>query len=58
VPAATSYSNLTVRAATSFEYGDYAGLAVANGVAHPMWTDSRELATSGEEIYTTALQLP
>jgi hypothetical protein len=58
VPAATTFSNLTVRAATSFEYGDYAGLAVANGVAHPMWTDSRQLATSAEEIYTTALQLP
>jgi len=58
VPAATTYSNLTVKAATNFEYGDYAGLAVANGVAHPMWTDSRELATSAEEIYTTALELP
>jgi hypothetical protein len=58
IQAATTFSNLTVRAATSFEYGDYAGLAVANGVAHPMWTDSRRLATSAEEIYTTALQLP
>jgi hypothetical protein len=58
VAAATTFSNLTVKAATSFEYGDYAGLAVANGIAHPMWTDSRNLATSGEEIYTTALQLP
>jgi hypothetical protein len=58
VAAATTFSNLTVKAATSFEYGDYAGLAVANGIAHPMWTDSRELATSAEEIYTTALQLP
>ena len=56
--AATTSSNLTVRAATSFEYGDYAGLAVANGIAHPMWTDSRRLAKSAEEIYTTALQLP
>lgn len=58
VAAATTFSNLTVKAATSFEYGDYAGLAVANGIAHPMWTDSRDLATSAEEIYTTALQLP
>jgi hypothetical protein len=47
-----------VRRATSFEYGDYAGLAAANGVAHPMWTDTRDLASNGEEIYTTALQLP
>ncbi|HEY3183336.1 MAG TPA: sialidase family protein [Gaiellaceae bacterium] len=58
VAAATTFSNLTVKAATSFEYGDYAGVAVANGIAHPMWTDSRDLATSAEEIYTTALQLP
>jgi hypothetical protein len=58
VAAATTYSDLTVKPATSFEYGDYAGLAVASGIAHPMWTDSRNLVTSGEEIYTTALQLP
>jgi hypothetical protein len=39
-----------------FEYGDYQGLAVgSDGVAHPIWTDSRELRTLGEEIYTTAL---
>ena len=25
------------------QYGDYEGLAVANGVAHPVWTDSRDL---------------
>jgi hypothetical protein len=58
VPAATVYSNETGRAATAFEYGDYAGLAVADGIGHPVWTDSRNLATLGEEIYTTALQLP
>jgi hypothetical protein len=58
VRAATVFSNETVRGASPFEYGDYAGLAVAGGVAHPMWTDSRDLATLGEEIYTTALQLP
>ena len=27
-------------------------LAVANGVAHPIWTDTRDLAALGEEIYT------
>jgi hypothetical protein len=58
VTAATVFSNETVRRATTFEYGDYAGLAAANGVAHPMWTDTRELAANAEEIYTTALQLP
>jgi hypothetical protein len=56
--AAAVFSNETVRRATTFEYGDYAGLAVAAGIAHPMWTDTRELAVNAEEIYTTALQLP
>jgi hypothetical protein len=37
------------------EYGDYEGLAVANGVAHPFWTDSRRLRVFREEIYTTTL---
>jgi len=30
---------------------------VANGVAHPIWTDSRDLEALGEEIYTTRLTL-
>jgi hypothetical protein len=38
------------------EYGDYATLAVSRGVAHPFWTDSRDLKTLGEEIYTTTLK--
>ncbi len=37
------------------QYGDYEGLAVADGVAHPIWTDSRNLSELGEEIYTTRL---
>jgi hypothetical protein len=37
------------------QYGDYEGLAVANSVAHPIWTDSRNLKTLKEEIYTTRL---
>jgi hypothetical protein len=43
----------TGRAGT--EYGDYEGLAVAGGAAHPIWTDSRDLARLQEEIYTTTL---
>jgi hypothetical protein len=39
----------------SFQYGDYEGLTVAGGVAHPIWTDSRDLLTRSEEIYTTTL---
>jgi hypothetical protein len=34
------------------QYGYYQGLVVANGVAHPVWTDTRRLATLNEEIYT------
>ncbi len=37
------------------EYGDYEGLAVAGGVAHPIWTDTRRLRTLAEEVYTTTL---
>ena len=36
-------------------YGDYEGLAVSAGVAHPIWTDSRQLRTLREELYTTRL---
>ncbi len=37
-------------------YGDYQGLAVLDGVAHPAWTDSRRLRAVNEEIYTAALE--
>ena len=37
------------------QYGYYQGLVVADGVAHPIWTDSRDLETLGEEIYTSTL---
>lgn len=57
VRAATVPSDETQPEADRHEYGDYEGLAVANGVAHPIWTDSRDLATLGEEIYTTRLTL-
>ena len=36
-------------------YGDYQGLAVAHGLAHPIWTDSRALARLKEEIYSATL---
>jgi hypothetical protein len=41
----------------TFGYGEYAGIAVAGGEAHPVWTDSRRLETLGEEIFTRALRL-
>jgi hypothetical protein len=54
-PVASVASDETRYPAYSFQYGDYEGLAVAGGVAHPIWTDSRDLRTRGEEIYTTTL---
>ena len=55
VRAARVPSNVSVRGASEFQLGEYAGVAVADGIAHPMWTDTRNLASRGEEIYTTAL---
>lgn len=55
VHAATVASDETRPGASPGEYGDYEGLAVGNGVAHPIWTDSRNLADLSEEIYTTTL---
>ena len=55
IHAATVPSNETRRGADAHEYGDYEGLAAANGTAHPIWTDSRDLATRAEEIYSTSL---
>ena len=61
VRAATVPSNERARGADSThgtfkrEYGDYQGLAVAGGVAHPIWTDTRRLRSLREEVYTTTL---
>ena len=57
IRAASVASDETQPGADHRAYGDYAGLAVTNGVAHPMWTDSRDLSTLSEEIYTTRLTL-
>src|SRR5262249_31370321 len=56
LPVAAVRSDESRPPASDFQYGDYEGLAVgADGIAHPIWTDSRDLATLGEELYTTAL---
>jgi hypothetical protein len=55
VRAASIASDMTQRGASRFEYGDYEGIAAAGGVAHPIWTDSRDLETRGAEIYTTSI---
>jgi hypothetical protein len=57
VRAASVASDETQARADPRQYGDYEGLAVSNGVAHPIWTDSRDLRKLGEEIYTTRLTL-
>jgi hypothetical protein len=56
VRVATVASSETVPPARRFEFGDFEGLAIADGVAHPMWTDSRELQTAREEIYTARVR--
>jgi len=56
--AAHVFSDETGRNAAPFQYGDYVGVAAAGGVAHPMWTDSRNLGRLAEEIYTNVLELP
>jgi BNR/Asp-box repeat protein len=57
VQAASVASDETKGGAASYEYGDYEGLVAANGVAHPIWTDSRHLKRLEEEIYTARLTL-
>jgi hypothetical protein len=54
VRAASVFSDETQKGAT-FEYGFYQGVAASQGIAHPIWTDTRRLATLNEEIYTARL---
>jgi hypothetical protein len=53
VRAATAASDETQPGA--HQYGYYQGVAAAGGVAHPIWTDTRDLASLDEEIYTARL---
>ena len=53
--AASVASDETGPGADPREYGDYEAVAAADGIAHPVWTDGRDLAGEGEEIYTSAL---
>jgi hypothetical protein len=55
VGAASVASDEAERGANRIGYGDYQGLAVAGGLAHPIWTDSRALGTLKEEIYSSTL---
>jgi hypothetical protein len=55
VRAATVASDETQPGALG-HYGYQQGVTAAGGVAHPIWTDTRELADLSEEIYTTSLR--
>jgi hypothetical protein len=38
------------------QYGDYEGIAVLNGIVHPVWTDRRAaVASLGEEVFTSTI---
>jgi hypothetical protein len=54
VRAASVFSDETQKGAV-YEYGFYQGVAASDGIAHPIWTDTRKLATLNEEIYTVRL---
>lgn len=59
IPAATVASNEeqpgAFRNFIGRQYGDYTAVVAANGVAHVFWTDSSQLRTLGEEIYSATL---
>ena len=55
VPAAAAFSRDPKP--LSFEFGDYEGLTVSGGAAHPIWTDARRRSDGlGTEIYTATLR--
>ena len=54
VRVADRASDETQTAANQRGYGSTA-LVAANGVAHPMWTDTRDLVEQSEEIYVARL---
>ena len=56
--AAKVASDATARWVSPLQYGDYEGLAVSHGIAHPVWTDTRTGRSAlREEIYTTRVRL-
>lgn len=56
VVVASVASDESTRLADSGEFGDYEGLSVNDGLAHPIWTDSRDLGARAEEIYTARVR--
>ncbi len=55
LPVASVPSDETADDALDAGYGDYEGVVTVRGVAHPIWTDGRDLKSHGEEIFTTRL---
>jgi hypothetical protein len=56
VHAASAKSDETTTGSDPLGYGDVEGLVAADGVAHPIWTDSRNSLDNAEDIYTALIQ--
>lgn len=54
--AASRRSDESTESGNPNQYGDYEGLVVTGGLAHPLWTDTR-VSARGDEIFTTTLRL-
>lgn len=58
VAVASTWSDVTRPDSDERGYGSYEGLAAANGIAHPIWTDTRhQTSAQSTEIYTSRLRL-
>jgi hypothetical protein len=50
--------NNPARCQSCFQYGDYEGIVVSDGVAHPVWTDARFAISGssfGEQVFTISV---
>ena len=54
--AASERSDETQTASDPLGYGDAEGLVAADGVAHPVWTDTRRALDLNEEIFTATIR--
>ena len=53
---ASAASNERAAGADYGEYGDYESIVGAGGIAHPIWSDSRDLRRRAEEIFTARIE--
>jgi hypothetical protein len=56
VRAASKPSDETQTASNPFGYGEAEGLVAADGIAHPLWTDTRRALDAAEEMYTATIR--